>query len=254
MTAPRRSLVAGNWKMNGLSTSLDEINELKTCFSPGTEPGCDIVICPPATLLSSMQYEIATLKIPIHIGAQDCHPNINGANTGDLSAEMMADAGASYVIVGHSERRANHSETDQIVCAKAEAAHRAGLVSIVCVGENLNDRDSGQAIDVVSNQLIGSLSKQSDGANTVVAYEPVWAIGTGRTPKPEEIESMHDAIRRRIATMVGVEAGYMRILYGGSVKPDNAAELLAIEGVDGALVGGASLKLLDFWHIISTYQ
>jgi triosephosphate isomerase len=252
-TAARRPLVAGNWKMNGLGRSLDEVEALADLMGGGPAPECDVMICPPATLIAQMAWKTGQLGAPILVGGQDCHGAASGAHTGDVAAEMLADAGAKAVIVGHSERRQDHGETDETVRAKAEAAYRAGLIAIVCVGETLAERDAGSAVDTVSRQIVGSLPKAADGANTVIAYEPVWAIGTGRTPRPEDVEEMHDAIRRRVATLVGVEAGYMRILYGGSVKPDNAATLLGVDDVDGALVGGASLKAVDFWPIIATY-
>lgn len=248
----RRPLVAGNWKMNGTTASLGEVDALAASLASVT-PACDIMLCPPATLIAPIKAAVERHGVAIVIAGQDCHADPGGAHTGDVAAEQLADAGAGAVIIGHSERRHDHGESDEMVRAKAVAAQRAGLISIICVGETLEEREAGQAGDVVSRQLIGSLPDTCDGANTVVAYEPVWAIGTGLTPSPQDVGEMHDLMRRRIGTLVGVEAGYMRIVYGGSVKPDNAATLLGVDDVDGALVGGASLKAVDFWQIIATY-
>lgn len=203
------------------------------------------MICPPATLIAAF----APHAGPIGLGGQDCHPKASGAHTGDLAAEMLRDAGGAYVIVGHSERRADHGETDALVRAKAEAAHRAGLLAIVCVGETLAERDAGRALDVVSGQLAGSLPDAARAVDTVVAYEPVWAIGTGRTPTIDDIAAMHARIRADLGRRFG-DAAAFRILYGGSVKASNAAEILGVANVDGALVGGASLKAADFWPIV----
>ena len=251
--ALRRPLVAGNWKMNGTSASLGEVKALAANLAGADGLVCDVMLCPPSTLIAPMAAAVQRLGAPIVVAGQDCHADPNGAHTGDIAAEFLADAGAGAVIVGHSERRQDHGESDEVVRGKAAAAQRAGLISIICVGETQDEREAGQAGDVVSRQLVGSMPKTCDGANTVVAYEPVWAIGTGLTPSPEDVEEMHDLIRRRIATLVGVEAGYMRIVYGGSVKPDNAATLMSVDEVDGALVGGASLRAEDFWPIIATY-
>ena len=241
----RRMLAAGNWKMNGLGDSLAEIAALADACPA---PGCDVLICPPATLLSRLS-EAAT-GTAIATGGQDCHMAASGAHTGDTSAAMLKDAGASYVIVGHSERRSDHGETDATVKAKAEAAWDAGLVAIICVGETEAERDAGRALDVVASQLAGSVPDGATGANTVVAYEPVWAIGTGRTPSTDDIAEMHDAMRAGLAGRFGTEADAMRLLYGGSVKPGNAAEIFGLENVDGGLVGGASLKAADFAGIV----
>ena len=205
------------------------------------------MVCPPATLL----YSAAAVVIGSRnlLGAQDCHARPSGAHTGDLSAEMIADAGGVAIIVGHSERRTDHNETDVMVRAKAEAAWRAGLIAIVCVGETQEQRDSGRALDIVGHQLVGSVPEGASAANTVIAYEPVWAIGTGRTPTPADVAEMHAFIRARLVERFGAEAETMRILYGGSVKPANAAELMAVANVNGALVGGASLKAADFLGI-----
>ncbi len=230
-------LIAGNWKMNGLKAAAAEVEALagQLAVTPGR---CEVLICPPATLLAGLAERFAAT--PISFGGQDCHAQESGAHTGDVAAEMLADAGASHVIVGHSERRADHGESNETVRAKALAAQRAGLTPIVCVGEVEAERRAGNAIDVVKGQLAGSLP----GAAFVVAYEPVWAIGTGLTPTAEDIAEMHAAIRGE----VGADAA---ILYGGSVKPGNAGDILAIDNVGGALVGGASLKAADFGAIVA---
>ena len=240
-----RKLAAGNWKMNGLGASLSEVRALAAAHP---SPGCDVLICPPATLLARMS-DVAGDAIAT--GGQDCHANASGAHTGDTSAQMIADAGGAYVIVGHSERRSDHGETDDTVRAKAEAAWAAGLIAIVCVGETLDEREAGRTLDVVGGQVAGSVPDGATAANTVVAYEPVWAIGTGKVPTLEEIGEVHDDIRARLVARFGSEADGMRLLYGGSVKPSNAAEIFAVSNVDGALVGGASLKADDFGGIIS---
>ncbi|MEM1277847.1 MAG: triose-phosphate isomerase [Pseudomonadota bacterium] len=242
-----RMLAAGNWKMNGLNSSLPE---LLAIIEANPSPDAEILICPPVTLLAAMA-ELSR-DFQVTIGAQDCHANASGANTGDLSAEMLADAGASYVIVGHSERRADHGETDQTVRAKAEAAWRAGLTAIVCVGETEAQRDAGETLDVVATQMNGSIPEGATAENLVVAYEPVWAIGTGRTPTLDEIDQVHDGMRTLLCTRFDTEIGaQVRLLYGGSVKPGNAEEIFAIGNVDGGLVGGASLKATDFNAIIA---
>jgi len=242
----RRKLAAGNWKMNGLAASRAE---LVAMLSAVGAPDCDVLICPPATLVAG--FADMARGSAIFIGGQDCHADTGGAHTGDISAGMIADAGGTAVIVGHSERRADHGETDALVRAKAVAAWRAGLVAIVCVGETGAQRDAGAAIDVVETQLAGSLPDGATGANTVVAYEPVWAIGTGRTPSLEDIAEIHDAIRAALAGRFGNGGEAIRVLYGGSVKPGNAAEIFAVSSVDGGLVGGASLKAADFLGIIA---
>lgn len=241
----RRMLAAGNWKMNGLVTSLAELDAM---IAGVGEPDCDVLICPPATLLAGFA-GVARTSV-VRIGAQDCHPKESGAHTGDVSAEMIRDTGAVAVIVGHSERRADHGETDDIVRAKAQAAWRAGLVAIICVGETEADRDAGKAEEVVLAQLDASVPFGADGRNTVVAYEPVWAIGTGKTATVDDIREMHAALRRRLKDRHGAEGDAMRLLYGGSVKAANAAEIFAVEDVDGGLVGGASLKAADFLPIV----
>jgi len=245
----RRGLAAGNWKMNGTAASLGEVEALKTAH---TAPGVDILICPPATLLDRLS---AVAKgSAIATGAQDCHAAESGAHTGDISTAMIADAGGSHVILGHSERRADHHETDAQVRAKAEAALAGGLVAVICLGESLEQRESGQTLDVIGTQLAGSLPDGLTGANAVIAYEPIWAIGTGKIPTIEQITQVHDFIRAELVARFGAEGEAIRVLYGGSVKPSNAAEIFAVANVDGALVGGASLKAEDFSPIISALE
>src|ERR1051325_10544555 len=249
MTAARRPLVAGNWKMNGLKPAAAEPRQIvqgETALSK-----VDLLICPPATLL--MMFASATHGSKIAIGAQDCHAEPSGAFTGDISAEMLADAGATAVIVGHSERRTYHHETDSMVRAKALAAWRAGLMGIVGGGETKDQRASGQALDVVGSQIVGSLPGSVVADGLVIAYEPVWAIGSGLTPTPADVAEGHGLIRERLVKRFGETGEEIRILYGGSVKPSNAAELLAVPNVDGALVGGASLKADDFLGIAHAY-
>ena len=247
-----RPLVAGNWKMNGLKSSLEEAIRVRDWLgSPDGRAEADVMICPPASLVMVLSEISKSSKLAV--GGQDCHTAAAGANTGDIAAEMLADAGATAVIVGHSERRADHGETDRIVRQKAEAAHRAGLVAIVCVGETAGERQAGLTLTVVERQVKGSLPDAATAANIVVAYEPVWAIGTGLTPTPADVAEVHAAIRAALAARFGANGSGMRILYGGSVKPSNAAELMAVPNVDGALVGGASLKAADFLGIIKAY-
>jgi triosephosphate isomerase len=241
----RRKLAAGNWKMNGTTASLSEVSGLMAAHP---EPGCEVLLCPPATLVTAMA---ALAKGKIAVGGQDCHANAAGAHTGDIAAVMLKDAGASHVIVGHSERRADHAETSEMVRAKAEAAHAAGLVAVICLGESEAQRDAGDTLDVIGQQLFASTPDGATGMNTVIAYEPIWAIGTGRTPTLAQIAEVHDFIRSELIGRFGVEGGLMRLLYGGSVKPSNAAEIFATPNVDGALVGGASLKAADFGAIIA---
>lgn len=241
-----RALLAGNWKMNGLKASLGEIRAMGRAFADEPPTG-DILICPPATLIGEAVRAAAGSVIAI--GAQDCHAQPAGAFTGDISAEMLRDSGATAVIVGHSERRQYHGESNQTVAAKAIAAQRAELFAIVCVGETESERLAGRAIEVVTGQLRESLPLELKGSQTAVAYEPVWAIGTGRTPTIAEIREMHDSIREALRTRHGAQAAEIRILYGGSVKPENAVEILAVPHVDGALIGGASLKAADFLRI-----
>lgn len=241
----RRKLAAGNWKMNGTAASLAEIDALGAAHGTATS---EILICPPATLIARMAERAA--GGPVRVGGQDCHASASGAHTGDIAAGMLADAGASHVILGHSERRADHGETDAAVHAKAEAAHGAGLVAIVCVGETEAQRDAGETLGVIGAQLRGSVPAAATAANTVIAYEPVWAIGSGRTPTLGQIAEVHDFIRAELAVRLS-DADGIRLLYGGSVKPSNAAEIFATSNVDGALVGGASLKASDFSAIVT---
>lgn len=242
-------LIAGNWKMNGIMASLSELQSLAVLLTTGEAPRAMVVVCPPATMLAAASAQGALSGILT--GGQDCHWEANGAHTGDISAGMLADAGAQYVIVGHSERRAAHRETDDMVRAKAEAAIGAGLKPIICVGETESERDSGQAESVVAAQLAGSVPEAAGQHDTIIAYEPVWAIGTGRTPTHDEIATMHNAIRQILTSRFGERGATIRILYGGSVKPINAREILDIDNVNGALVGGASLLANDFYTIIS---
>ena len=246
-----KPLVAGNWKMNGLGGSSAELVRIIE-GSRALAARVDLMICPPATLVASF----ATLAkgSPVAIGGQDCHAEAAGAFTGDIAAEMLKDAGASAVIVGHSERRAYHCESDDAVRAKAQAAWRAGLVAIVCVGETKDERVGGRTLDVVGAQLSGSLPDGATAGNTVIAYEPVWAIGTGLTPTAADVAEVHGFIRSRIGERCAAAGPEMRILYGGSVKPSNAAELMGVANVDGALVGGASLKAEDFLGIAGVYR
>jgi triosephosphate isomerase (TIM) len=247
MTAAIRPLIAGNWKMNGLKASMTEL-EAMLAGAAGVSAKCDLLVCPPATLVAAFA-ERAKDTRALAIGAQDCHPKASGAHTGDLSAEMLADAGASAIIVGHSERRADHGETDALVHQKAEAVWRAGLTAIVCIGETREQRDAGKTLDICGTQLGGALPDGSTAGNLVVAYEPVWAIGTGLTPTAGDVEQVHRFIRDTLTARFKGEGSSVRILYGGSVKPSNAAELMGVANVNGALVGGASLKAADFLAI-----
>ncbi|MTI45718.1 triosephosphate isomerase [Roseibium hamelinense] len=251
MAVQIKPLVAGNWKMNGLKAALGEFSKLCEHASADLAAATDLMICPPATLLGAMA--ASAQETAISVGGQDCHMAEKGAHTGDISAEMLADSGAVAVIVGHSERRADHGETDDTVAAKAQAAWRAGLGAIICVGETEAERKAGKAIEVVSGQLAGSVPVGATADNTVIAYEPVWAIGTGLTPTAEDVREMHESIRKTLAARFKEHGEGMRILYGGSVKPANAAELLAVPNVNGALVGGASLKADDFLGIAAAY-
>lgn len=244
----RRPLIAGNWKMNGLKA--DGVALAKGVAAKIAEgaPACDLLVCPPATLVDAVAQAVAGSKLAV--GGQDCHAKVSGAHTGDVSATALKDLGAAYVIVGHSERRADHSESDAQVNAKAAAAHAAGLVAIICIGETEKERDAGLTIKVVGEQFLGSLPEGATAVNTVIAYEPVWAIGTGRTPSTADVAEVHGAIRALAKDTCGAEfAAGLKILYGGSMKPSNAKELLALEDVDGGLIGGASLKVEDFWAI-----
>ena len=252
MSQAPRKLVAGNWKMNGLTASLAEIAAIRDAVASGGAGRAATLICPPAQLIAAA----ATLCAgsPLHIGAQDCHFNVKGAHTGDISAVMLKDAGASHVIVGHSERRADHRETDALVRSKAEAALQAGLAVIVCVGETRQEREGGRALAVVSGQLAGAWPAGATSASVVVAYEPVWAIGTGLTPTVADVAAMHGFIREGLERLAPGQGAGVSILYGGSVKPSNAAELMAAANVDGALVGGASLTCADFMAIAAVYR
>ncbi|WP_299657588.1 triose-phosphate isomerase [uncultured Tateyamaria sp.] len=239
----RRKLAAGNWKMNGTPEMLAELSTLT-----GGEDGPQIIICPPAPLLT--RAADVTLGSPVEIGGQDCHEHDTGAHTGDVAAPMLKDAGASAVIVGHSERRADHGESDAQVRAKAEAARAAGLTAIICIGESEEERLGPDCLDIIAAQLDGSVPDAATADTTVIAYEPIWAIGTGRVPTMEQIVETHDMIREKLTARFGDEGATIRVLYGGSVKPANAAEIFEAENVDGALVGGASLKAADFQPII----
>lgn len=252
MTDAIRPLIAGNWKMNGLGAAMSEFDAMLRS-APQVLDKADLLVCPPLTLLKTFAERAASFgqegsKV-VTVGAQDCHPKVSGAHTGDVSAEMLADAGATAVIVGHSERRADHGETDALVRSKAEAAWRAGLVAIVCIGETQAQRDAGSTLDICGGQLDGSLPDDATSGNLVVAYEPVWAIGTGLTPTVQDVERVHGFIREKLIKRFKEEGAAIRILYGGSVKPSNAAELMAVPNVNGALVGGASLKAADFLAI-----
>lgn len=239
----RRKLAAGNWKMNGLGANLSELSGIAAAATTQT----DVLICPPATLISRAVEAAGSVAI----GGQDCHAATSGAHTGDISAEMLRDAGASHVILGHSERRADHGESNADVAAKTEAAWGAGLVAVVCLGESLAEREDGSTLDVIKTQLAGSLPDGATAANTVIAYEPIWAIGTGKIPTLEQIAEVHDFLRAELTARFDAEGDGMRLLYGGSVKPSNAVEIFATSNVDGALVGGASLKASDFTAIIA---
>lgn len=247
----RTPLVAGNWKMNGLLSSLDEARILVKTLENKPLENVEVAICPPFTLVAAMADIVR--QSPVAIGGQDCHSEEKGAHTGDISAEMLADSGARYVIVGHSERRHDHGESDAVVNAKVQAVWRAGLVAILCVGETEDERDQGTTLDVVTGQLQGSLPEGATADNIVIAYEPVWAIGTGRVPANSDVAEVHAAIRSHLKDRFATGGG-MRILYGGSVKGSNAAVLMTIPEVDGALVGGASLKATDFDAILDAYR
>lgn len=246
----RRKLAAGNWKMNGTSAALAELKKLSSSFPSSS---AEILICPPATLLHRAAQTLESSEISV--GGQDCHAAASGAHTGDVSAEMLLDAGATSVILGHSERREDHGERNDDVRAKARAAMDAGLKAIICVGESLEQREAANTLDIIGGQMSGSIPDQSTGENLIVAYEPIWAIGTGKVPTLEEIGEVHDFMRARLERRFGEGVGRsVRLLYGGSVKPGNAADIFAVSNVDGALVGGASLKAQDFSGIITALQ
>ncbi len=240
----RKKLAAGNWKMNGLQENLHEIKLLSKYANTAT---CEVLICPPATLLQSMN----AISSRIAVGGQTCHTETSGAHTGDISAQMLADSGATYVILGHSERRSDCNETDAVVRTKTKAAWAAGLTAIVCIGESLSEREASNTIDIIGGQLAASVPDKATGENLVIAYEPIWAIGTGLTPSLDQIGEVHDFIRARLERRFGAGVGRsVRILYGGSMNPKNATDIAQVSNVDGGLVGGASLKAADFSYII----
>jgi len=247
MTPGVKPLIAGNWKMNGLRRSLNELDAMAQGYDAGMHGKLDLLICVPSTLLFSAAQALSGNSIAL--GGQDCHTNISGAHTGDISAEMLADCGADFTIVGHSERRTDHAESNETVKIKAEAALAAGLGAIVCIGETQQQREAGETLSVLGDQLTHSLPKGAHSANTIIAYEPVWAIGTGLVPSVEDVSDAHEFLRGKLKEQLASEGETMRILYGGSVKPSNAGELLSAPNVDGALVGGASLKAEDFLGI-----
>ncbi len=249
MTTKRHPLIAGNWKMNGLKKDVRSLaGGLASRVKKLNNPTFEMLVCPPAPLVGLVSEAVKGSGIAV--GGQDCHASEAGAHTGDISAALLKSMGCKYVIVGHSERRTDHAETDKVVKAKAEAALVAGLKVIVCIGETLKERKAGQTLKVNRKQLRGSLSADATAANTVIAYEPVWAIGTGEVATPEQAQEVHAAIRDVLKSKLGADqADKMRILYGGSMKPDNAAELLAQPDIDGGLIGGASLTVRDFWGI-----
>ena len=251
MTPQIKPLVAGNWKMNGLHEALHELEAMAKAYKTDLRELIDMLVCVPATLIHSAAKRAGASSVMI--GGQDCHMNASGAHTGDISAEMVADCGANAVIVGHSERRTDHAETSGMVKAKAEAGLRAGLLTIVCIGETEAERKSGKTLDVLGEQLSQSMPDNATSQTVVVAYEPVWAIGTGLTPTVDDIHDAHGFMRKTLSDRFSDEGSKMRLLYGGSVKPSNAAELMAVENVDGALVGGASLKAADFLGICNAY-
>ncbi len=246
----RRKLAAGNWKMNGTSDALAQLNALRKAHPT---PGVDVLICPPATLISAAV--VTAADHPLSIGGQDCHMAETGAHTGDISAAMLKDAGAAYVLTGHSERRTDHGESDEMIRNKTKAAHAQGLIAVVCIGETLKEREAANTLDIIAGQLAGSLPDVLTAENTVIAYEPVWAIGTGKVPTTNQIGEVHDYIRTKLEQRYGAGVGKsIRILYGGSVKGSNADEIFAVSNVDGALVGGASLKAEDFSPIITALE
>jgi triosephosphate isomerase len=252
MTPGVKPLVAGNWKMNGTSADLDQLAAMIDCYTLELQNRLDMLVCVPATLLFRASETVK--NGPIKTGGQDCHWEASGAHTGDISTAMISDAGGSAVIVGHSERRSDHGETDLIVNRKATAALASSLMTIVCIGETEEERKSGKTLDVLGSQLTGSIPENRGGGELVVAYEPVWAIGTGLTPTVEDVREAHSFVREKMVELIGIEGERTRLLYGGSVKPANAGSLLGIENVDGALVGGASLKAEDFLGIAVAYN
>jgi len=249
MTVHNTMLIAGNWKMNGTGASLPELEAMAEGFAEAKgKADLEALICLPATLIS--RAAAAVKGGAIALGGEDCHMADSGAHTGDISAPMLKDAGASYVIVGHSERRADHGETDAIVRQKAEAAWRSGLTAVLCVGETLEQREKGEALEVIGRQCDASVPDGAAAERLVIAYEPIWAIGTGKVPTKDNVAEVHDFIRSKLEKRFGAQGAHFRLLYGGSVKPGNAAELLAPKNVNGALIGGASLKAADFLAII----
>ena len=252
MTPGIRPLVAGNWKMNGTGESLTELRAIAAGLSSDLGRKLDAVICVPATLLSRAAETLESETVAL--GGQDCHPKVLGAHTGDVSAQMLKEAGASHVILGHSERRSDHHEANELVRSKTESAWAAGLIAIVCVGETADERKADRTLDVIGDQLAASLPEGVKAENTIVAYEPVWAIGTGLTPTVQDVRAAHAFMREKLTERFGASGAHLRLLYGGSVKPTNAIELLSVPDVDGALVGGASLKATDFLAICETYR
>ncbi|QND47217.1 triose-phosphate isomerase [Rhizobium lusitanum] len=252
MTKQIRPLLAGNWKMNGTRASLDQIKAIAEGVKAPLSEKIDTLLCPPATLL----YVATALcdDSPLAIGAQDCHQLVSGAHTGDISAEMIADCFGTHVIVGHSERRRNHAEGDVLVRAKAEAALAADLTTIICIGETAEERDNAQTLDVLKRQLAASIPDSSTSETTVIAYEPVWAIGTGKVPTRADVEEAHAFIRGKLVERFGEDGKKYRLLYGGSVSGANAADLLAVANVNGLLVGGQSLKAVDFLAIYGAFE
>jgi triosephosphate isomerase len=251
MTPGIRPLIAGNWKMNGTKTAMVELEAMRDAMKPGNRPNHDLLVCVPFTLLC-MAGELAS-RSSFNIGAQDCHANVSGAHTGDISVEMIADCGGESVIVGHSERRTDHNETNEQVLAKAKAALDWGHMAIICIGESEAERKGGTTLDILKNQMAGSIPDGPSNGEIVVAYEPIWAIGTGLVPSVSDVEEAHKFMRDELVVRFGDAGKSIRLLYGGSVKPSNAAELMGINNVDGALVGGASLKAADFLGICEAY-
>ncbi len=246
-----RPLVAGNWKMNGMRGSLSQIRDVAACDDLASPGGAEALICVPATLLHSAA--VMTAGTPLRIGAQDCHHEEDGAYTGDISAGMIADSLGSHAIVGHSERRIGYRESSAVIRAKAAAAHRAGLAAIICIGETEEERKDDRTLDVLRDQLLASAPEGMTSANTIIAYEPIWAIGTGRTASTGDIAEVHAFLREELVGLADEEGQAIRLLYGGSVKPSNAADIFGIDNVNGALVGGASLTAGDFLKICSAY-
>jgi triosephosphate isomerase len=252
MTPGIRPLVAGNWKMNGLNSAIDELETMRDATKTGHKAAYDMLVCLPFTLLARAG-DLASRSL-LKVGAQDCHSQISGAHTGDISVEMIADCGAEAVIVGHSERRTDHRESDNQVREKAEAALKWGHMAIICIGESESERKSGITLDVLKKQMDGSIPDAPDNGEIVIAYEPIWAIGTGLTPTVGDVEEAHKFMRQELVGRFGEAGAKIRLLYGGSVKPGNAVELMAINNVDGALIGGASLKAADYLGICAAYD